>query len=140
MPFENVSIKLEIPDFWIWRVPLFKGWSSQVALVVKTPPTNAADARDMGFNPWVGKIPWRRAQQPPPVFLPGEAHGQRSQVGYSLRGHKDSDTTEHSKTHYLKLIYKKTERENSDNNQQNMNQEHSVISSNVDRNHSQVKK
>ena len=41
---------------------------------------------------------------------------------------------------YLKLIYKKTERENSDNNQQNMNQEQSVISSNVDRNHSQVKK
>ena len=55
-------------------------------------------------------------------------------------GHKDSDTTEHSKTLYLKLIYKKTERENSDNNQQNMNQEQSVISSNVDRNHSQVKK
>ena len=58
MPSENVSIKLEIPDFWIWRVPLFKGWSSQVPLVVKTLPTNAADARGMGFNPWVGKIPW----------------------------------------------------------------------------------
>ena len=25
-----------------------------------------------GFGPWVGKIPWRRAWQPPPVFLPGE--------------------------------------------------------------------
>ena len=30
------------------------------------------------FDPWVGKIPWRRAQQPTPVFLPGESHGQRS--------------------------------------------------------------
>ena len=36
------------------------------------------------FNPWVGKIPWRRAQQPAPVFLPGEVHCQRSLVGYSL--------------------------------------------------------
>ena len=30
-----------------------------------------------GFNPWVGKIPWRREQLPTPVFLPGEFHGQR---------------------------------------------------------------
>ena len=36
-----------------------------------------------GFNPWVGKIPWRRTWQPTPVFLPGESHGQRRLVGYS---------------------------------------------------------
>ena len=36
-----------------------------------------------GFNPWVGKIPGRRAWQPTPVFLPGESHGQRSLAGYS---------------------------------------------------------
>ena len=36
------------------------------------------------FYPWVGKIPWRRAWQPTPVFLPGESHGQRSLEGYSL--------------------------------------------------------
>ena len=47
-----------------------------------------------GFNPWVGKIPWRRAWTPTPVFLPGESHGQWSLVGYSPRGHKESDTTE----------------------------------------------
>ena len=35
------------------------------------------------FDPWVRKIPWKRAQQPTPVFLPGESHGQRSLVGYS---------------------------------------------------------
>ena len=35
------------------------------------------------FDPWVGKIPWRRAWQPTPVFLPGELHGQRSLAGYS---------------------------------------------------------
>ena len=44
------------------------------------------------FDPW--KIPWRRAWQPTPVFLPGESHGQRSLVGYSPWGHKDLDTTE----------------------------------------------
>ena len=40
-----------------------------------------------GFDPWVGKIPWRRAWQPTPVFLPGEFHGQRRIAGYSLWGH-----------------------------------------------------
>ena len=34
------------------------------------------------FDPWVRTIPWRRAWQPTPVFLPGESHGQRSLVGY----------------------------------------------------------
>ena len=31
-----------------------------------------------GFDPWVRKIPWRRAWQPTPVFMPEESHGQRS--------------------------------------------------------------
>ena len=35
-----------------------------------------------GFDPWVGKIPWRRKWQPDPVFLPGKFHGQRSLVRY----------------------------------------------------------
>ena len=37
--------------------------ASQVALAVMNPPANAGDTR-CGFNPWVGKIPWRRAWQP----------------------------------------------------------------------------
>ena len=41
-----------------------------------------------GFHPWVGRIPWRRAWQPNPVFLLGESHGQRSLVGYSPWGHR----------------------------------------------------
>ena len=36
-----------------------------------------------GFNSSVGKIPWRRAEQPTPVFLLGESHGERSLAGYS---------------------------------------------------------
>ena len=39
---------------------------------------STCQSRRWGFNPWVGKIPWRRARQPTPVFLPGELHGQRS--------------------------------------------------------------
>ena len=40
------------------------------------------------------KIPWRRKWQSTPGFLPGESHEQRSLVGYSPYGHKQSDTTE----------------------------------------------
>ena len=43
---------------------------------------------------WVGKIPWRRKWQSTPVLLPGKSHGQRSLVGYSPWGSKESDTTE----------------------------------------------
>ena len=46
------------------------------------------------FNPWVGKILWRRGWQPTPVILPGESHGQSSLGGYSPWGSKESDTTE----------------------------------------------
>ena len=47
-----------------------------------------------GFNPWVGKIPWRKEWQPTPVSLPGESHEQRSLMGYSPWGHKESDMTQ----------------------------------------------
>ena len=46
------------------------------------------------FDPWIGKISWRRKWQPTPVFLPGESQGRRSLVGYSPWGRKESDTTE----------------------------------------------
>ena len=46
------------------------------------------------MDPRVGKIPWRRKSQPTPIFLPGESCGQRSLVGYSSWGHKESDMTE----------------------------------------------
>ena len=55
----------------------------------------ACQCRRCGFHPWVGKIPWRRAWQPIPVFLPGESRGQNlcSLGGYSSWGRKESDTT-----------------------------------------------
>ena len=52
------------------------------------------------FTPWVGKIPWRRKWQPPPVFLPGKSPGQRSLAGYSPWGCKASNTTEYAHMQY----------------------------------------
>ena len=57
-------------------------WASQLVLVVKNPPAGAGDVR-CWFDPWVGKVPWRRAWQPTPVFFLGESLGQRSLAGYS---------------------------------------------------------
>ena len=47
-----------------WWIPQAKNTSD-----IKNPPA----MRRHGFNPCVGKIPWRRAWQPTPVFLPGES-------------------------------------------------------------------
>ena len=62
-------------------------------MVKKKKKKSACQCRRHKFNPWVRKILWRRKWQPTPVFLPGESHGQRSQAGYSLWSHKESDST-----------------------------------------------
>ena len=109
------DIEKEIPDDTTWALSpyhtwsilsltlsitlvnriLFLAWSSLqwgaslVAQMVKNLPT----MWETRVHPWVGKIPWRREWLPTPVFLPGEAHGQRSLVGFSPWGCKESDTT-----------------------------------------------
>ena len=59
----------------------YKIIKNQVVLVVKNQPANAGDVRNVGLIPGLETIPWRRAWQPTPVFLPGESHGQRNLVG-----------------------------------------------------------
>ena len=54
---------------------------------------SACQYRRRGFDPWVGMILWRRKWQPTLVFLPGKSHGQRSLVGYSPWGSKESHKT-----------------------------------------------
>ena len=61
--------------------------------------------RRPGFDPWVGKIPWRREWQHTPVSLPGKSHGQRSLVGCSPWGRKESDMTEQLTHIHLSSIY-----------------------------------
>ena len=48
----------------------------------------ACQYRRHGFDPWVGKVPWRRAWQPTPVFLPRKSNGQRSLAGCSPLGRR----------------------------------------------------
>ena len=57
------------------------------------------------LDPWIGKIPWRRKWQPTPVLLPGKSHGQRSLIGYSPWGHKESDTTEQLHFHFSLVLF-----------------------------------
>ena len=60
----------------------------------KEPACHCRGHKRSRFNPQVGKIPWRRAQKPAPVFLPGESHRQRSLEGYGPWVRKELDTTE----------------------------------------------
>ena len=60
---------------------LYKIIKNQVVLAVKNQPATTGDVRDVGLIPGLETIPWRRAWQPTPVFLPGESHGQRNLVG-----------------------------------------------------------
>ena len=62
--------------------------ASQVAQVVKNLPVSAGDIHRHGFDPWGGKIPWRRKWKPTLIFLPGKSHGHRSLVGYGPWGCK----------------------------------------------------
>ena len=60
---------------------------------------SACFAGDPGSIPGWGRFPGEGNGKPTPVFLPGESHGQRSLAGYSLWGHKESDTTEQLSMH-----------------------------------------
>ena len=60
---------------------------------------NHLQCRRRGFDPWVGKIPWRRKWELSPVFLPEKSCGQKSLVGYSPQGLKESGMTAHTHTH-----------------------------------------
>ena len=71
-------------------------WASLVAQTGKNlPAMRETWVQSLDWeDPWVRKIPWRREWLPTLVLLPGESHGQRSLVGSSPWGHKESDTTD----------------------------------------------
>ena len=79
---------------WVTCTFTFPGSTSS-----KEPACQCRRYERCGFDSWLGKIPWRRAWQPVPVFLPGESDGQKSLVGYSPRGHKQSGTMKRLSTH-----------------------------------------
>ena len=53
---------------------------------------STCQCRRCGFDPWVGKIPWRRKWEPTPVFSLGKSHEQTILAGYSPWGSQESDT------------------------------------------------
>ena len=101
------EVLVKFPD-WPFTMPkhfhfkpfycLFKtGFPS--GAVVKNTPANAGDARDMGSIPGSGRSPGEGDGHPLQYSHLGKPHGQRSLVGYSPWGHKESDTTERRNTH-----------------------------------------
>ena len=80
--------------------PLQYTWASLVAQLVKI----HLQCRRPGFNPWVGKIPWRRAWQPTPVFLPGESHGQGTWQA-TVHGVTKSQTRLRLRHTYMYLVF-----------------------------------
>ena len=96
---DDSVIIMSIHYFIRWQGKLFLEYLSSFPTIVGSPggpvlKNICLQCKKPGFDPWVGKIPWRRAWQPTPIFLPGKSHGQRSLAGSSPRYHKESDTTE----------------------------------------------
>ena len=92
-------------DMWLFilflKIKFSKYFGLAKWLSRKEPACQRRRYRRRGFDPRVGKMPWRREWHPAPVFLPGEFHGQRSLVGYSSCSHKESDMTEHAGCKYF---------------------------------------
>ena len=76
-------------------------WNIQVVLVVKSLPTNVADIRDVGSIPGLGRSP--RGGHGNPLHYSCQENpmdrGTWNMAGYGPRGHRESDTTEHSCAH-----------------------------------------
>ena len=76
------------------RTPLYSKSISGPGLPKWFSGKQSACQADVGSTPGLGRFPWRRKWQPTPVFLPGKSHGQRSLLGYSPWGRKESDMSE----------------------------------------------
>ena len=82
----------------VWKLDRTNEWTS-ASLVAQTVKLSACNAGGV-FNSWVGKFPGRKKWQSTPALLPGKSHGQRSLIGYSPWGRKESDTTEWLHFHF----------------------------------------
>ena len=92
------SVRVMVENWLIW-------WTNFIYLSIDRDFLGGASDKELAcqckkhkrrrFDPWVGKVPWRRAWQLTPVFLPRESHGQRTLAGYSPQGLKELDSTKH---------------------------------------------
>ena len=111
-PWATMGLQHTINTFLyvLWHTWHIKGYwnhennNNSNSTILKNPKDSAGEARGMGLIlAWIKKIPWGRKWQPTPVFLPGEFHGQRSLVGCSPYGCRESDPTEHTSKSNLAL-------------------------------------
>ena len=107
-----------VMDREAWRTAIHRVAKSRTQLsnwlnwteVFKDFPGSSDDKRsacnegDLHSIPGLGRSPGEREWLPAPVFLPGELHGQRSLVGYSPWGCKESVMTEQLTLHYTKFL------------------------------------
>ena len=84
----------DLPDSGIEHVSLALAGRFFTTSVTMTAWQKSIIPRWQGFEPWVGKIPWKKKCQPTPVFLPEASHGQKSLAGYCPWGCKELDMTE----------------------------------------------
>ena len=90
-------------DQEIWNYTMLSHWETPLWILLVVPANSlpqhlwgplwwlggkesTCQCRRVRFDPWIGKIPWRRKWQPTPVFLPGKSHGQGSLGSYSPWG------------------------------------------------------
>ena len=83
MPYLNLTEHFYRILFYLFLLFL---WGFLGCASGKEPTCQCRKHKRRGFDSCVGNIPWRRARQPTPVFLPGESHGQRSLAGHSPHG------------------------------------------------------
>ena len=86
----SLTVRLKGRVLWGWPLCMITAGSSLVAQMVKCLPA----MRETWVRFLCREIPWRRKWQSTPPLLPGKSHGQRSLVGYSPWGRKESDMTE----------------------------------------------
>jgi len=82
--FNHSEIFYLVAEYFKCHVPQSLLGLSFGGSVVKNLPT----IKEIGFDPWVGKIPWRKKWQPTPLFLPGEFHGQEPGRLQSMRSRR----------------------------------------------------
>ena len=78
--------------------------ASQVVLVVKNPPANARDVKDLSSVPGSGRFPGRGHGNPLQYTCLENPHGQRRQAGYTPWSYKESDMTEQLSTSEMEVV------------------------------------
>ena len=101
-------LQMALFHYFLWLSNITLGnipWDFPGGAIGKEPACQCRRLKRHMFDLWVWKVPWSRAWQPTPVFLPGEFHRWRSLAGCSPLGCQESDTTEVAYKYSIVHIY-----------------------------------